>query len=299
MEWLNYHHLFYFWIVAKEGSIARATQTLRLAQPTISAQIRTLEDHLGEKLFERRGRGLVLTEMGRLIQRYADEIFTLGRELQEVVKGRPTGRPLRLTVGVSDVIPKLVAHHLLEPALSGPAPVHLVCLEDRTDRLLAALAVHELDIVLADEPIAPLSHIRGFNHLLGECGITILGTPELASAHRRRFPKSLDGAPFLLPTVNTTVRRALDQWFESQGVRPRVVAEFEDSALLKTFAQAGHGLFAVPNVIEREIAKQYGVRALGRIDTVRERFYAISVERRLQHPAVVALTEAARSKLFS
>ncbi len=298
MNWINYHHLLYFWTVAKEGSIARATSELRLAQPTISGQIRSLEESLGEKLFQRSGRNLILTDVGRVVFRYADEIFSLGRELQDVLKGGPSSRPLCLLVGVADVVPKLVAYRLLEPALRLSEPVQIVCREDKPDRLLAELAVHHLDVVLSDAPVGPTIRIRAFNHLLGECGVVFMAAPRLAAAYRRGFPKSLDGAPLLLPTENTTERRSLDQWLMSKGIRPRVVGEFEDSALLKVFGQTGNGIFAVPSVIETEVQRQYQVQAIGRVEDVRERFYAISVERRLKHPAVVAISEAARKKLF-
>jgi LysR family transcriptional activator of nhaA len=299
VEWLNYHHLLYFWVVAREGSIARATRVLRLAQPTISAQLRSLEGQLGERLFARQGRGLVLTEAGRTVYRYADEIFGLGRELVDVVKGRPAGRPARFTVGVADVVPKLVAHRLIEPALRLAGPLRLACREDHAERLLAALALHEVDLVLSDAPIPPAVRVRGFSHLLGECGVTVFAAPKLAAARRRGFPGSLDGAPFLLPVEATALRRALDAWFEERGMRAAVVGEFEDSALLKVFGQAGQGLFAGPAAIEREICDQYGVRVVGRIPELRERFYAISPERRIRHPAVAAITEAARDRLFA
>ncbi len=298
MEWLNYHHLLYFWTMARQGSLARASAELRLAQSTISGQIRALEDSLGEKLFARRGRRLVLTEMGRVVFRYAEEIFSLGRELRDAVKGRPVGRPLSLMVGVADVVPKLVARRLLEPALKLPEPVRLICREDKPERLFAELAVHNLDIVLSDAPIDPSIRIRAFNHLLGECGIVFFGTAKLAAAHRRNFPESLDGAPVILPTENTTLRRSLDQWFAARGIRPRVVGEFEDSALLKVFGQVGMGLFPASSIIADEVQRQYQVRPVGRLDEVRERFYAISVERKLKHPAVIAISEEARQKLF-
>ena len=268
MEWLNYHHLLYFWTMARQGSLARASAELRLAQSTISGQIRALEDSLGEKLFARRGRRLVLTEMGRVVFRYAEEIFSLGRELRDAVKGRPVGRPLSLMVGVADVVPKLVARRLLEPALKLPEPVRLICREDKPERLFAELAVHNLDIVLADAPIDPSIRIRAFSHLLGECGIVFFGTAKLAAAHRRNFPESLDGAPVILPTENTTLRRSLDQWFAARGIRPRVVGEFEDSALLKVFGQVGMGLFPASSVIADEVQRQYQVRPVGRLDAV-------------------------------
>jgi len=298
MQWLNYHHLLYFWVVACHGSVTRAAAELRLAQPTVSTQLRTLEEVLGEKLFARTGRRLVLTDVGRLVFRYADEIFGLGRELLETVKGRPTGQPMRLTVGIADAVPKLIAYRLLRPALTGAEPVRIICREDKPDRLLAQLAVHGLDLVLSDAPIGPTTKVRAFNHLLGECGVTFFGTPALARTCRRGFPRSLGGAPMLLPTDNTALRRSLDDWFESEDIRPRVASEFEDSALLMAFGQAGMGLFPAPSAIERQVRTQYGVVVVGRLDTVCERFYAISGERRLKHPAVVAISEAARQRVF-
>ena len=298
MEWLNYHHLLYFWVVACHGSVTRAAAELRLAQPTVSTQLRTLEAVLGEKLFARTGRRLVLTDVGRLVFRYADEIFGLGRELLETVKGRPTGQPMRLTVGIADAVPKLIAYRLLRPALTVAEPVRIICREVKPDRLFAELAIHELDLVLSDAPIGPTTKVRAFNHLLGECGVTFFGTPALARTCRRGFPRSLGGAPVLLPTDNTALRRSLDDWFENEGLRPRVVSEFEDSALLMAFGQAGMGLFPAPSAIERQVRSQYGVVVVGRLDAVCERFYAISGERRLKHPAVLAISEAARQRVF-
>ena len=298
MEWLNYHHLLYFWVAAREGGISRAAAQLHLAQPTVSAQIRALEESLGEKLFSRSGRTLVLTEVGRVVFRYAEDIFSLGRELLDTVKDRPTGRPLRLTVGVVDVVPKLVAYRLLAPAFGLGSPIRVVCREGKAERLLVELAVHEIDVVLADRPSEPAFKGRTFNHLLGECGVTFLATAGLARARRRAFPRSLDAAPFLLPTENTTLRRSLEQWFEAQAVRPSVVSEFEDSALLMVFGQAGLGIFAAPSIIESEIRRQFRVQRIGQTEDIRERFYAITVERKLKHPAVVAISESARRKLF-
>lgn len=297
MEWLNYHHLLYFWVVAREGGLTPASKVLRLAHPTLSGQIRQLEDSLGEQLFDRTGRRLVLTDMGRTVFRYADEIFSLGRELMDVVKARPTGRPVRLSVGIADVLPKLVARQLLEPALRLQEPVRLVCYEDRYDRLLAALAVHELDVVLTDAPVAPGSNVRAYSRLLGECGLTFFAAPSLHGACKGKFPKCLQGAPFLLPTETTVLRRSLEQWFDTHDVHPEVVAEFEDSALLKVFGQDGVGIFASPSVVEQQVVAQYGVEVVGRTDEVRERFYAISGERKLKNPAVVAICESARSLL--
>ncbi|MHB8878421.1 MAG: LysR family transcriptional regulator [Myxococcaceae bacterium] len=298
MDWLNYHHLLYFWVVAKEGSIARATRVLRLAQPTISAQLRTLEGALGERLFERRGRGLALTDTGRTVFRYAEGIFGLGQEMLEVVRGRPAGVPRRLEVGVADVVPKLIAYRLLEPALHMAQPVRLVCREDKPEKLIAALAVNELDVVLSDSPPGPSSRVKAYGHLLGECGVTIFGAKSLAAQYRKGFPRSLEGAPFLMPTDNTTLRRDLDRWLEERSLRPRVLAELEDAALTAVFGQAGVGLFALPGAVEAQAKQQYDVEVVGRLPGVRARFYAISVEKRLKHPAVVALTTAARNDLF-
>jgi len=297
MEWLNYHHLLYFWTVAKEGSIARACDKLLLAQPTISGQIRLLEKALGEKLFTKAGRRLVLTETGQIVYRYADEMFTLGREMVDTIHGRPTGRPLELVVGIADVLPKLVSFRLLHPALRGPLSIRLVCREDKPDRLIAELAVHQLDLVLSDAPMNPGLQVRAYNHLLGECGVTIMGTTTMARKFRRNFPRSLEAAPWLLPTSNTTLRRSLDQWFDLHDIRPNVQSEFEDSALLKVFGQEGLGVFAVPSIVETEVSRQYSVRPIGRLEEVKERFYAISAERKLKHPAILAICNAARETL--
>ena len=299
MDWLNYHHLRYFWAVAREGGVTRASRRLHISQPTVSAQIRELEQALGEALFAKKGRTLELTEVGRLVYRYADEIFGLGRELLDAVKGGVPGRTPLLRVGIDNVVPKVIAYRLLEPALKLDTPLHVVCHEDKPERLMAALAVHELDIVLTDAPVGTGLSVRAYNHLLGECAVTVFGQESLARAHRAHFPRSLDGAPLLLPTEGTALRRSLDAWFEAQSIRPRVVGEFEDSALLKVFGEAGRGLFAAPSATEAEVRRQYRVHRVGTIDAVKERFYAISVERKLKHPAVVAISEAARAKLFA
>ena len=298
MDSLNYHHLRYFWVVAREGSIALACEVLQLTQPCISKQIHQLERSLGDKLFRRVGRNLALTERGQLVFRYADEIFSLGRELTDVLSGRPSETRLRLLVGVPDVLPKLVAYRLLEPALHLPEPVQIVCDENYLDYLLAELAAHRLDLVLSDAPMTPTVSVRAYNHLLGECSVSIFGAAKLARKLRAGFPKSLDGAPLLLPMQRTLLRRSLEQWFDSESLRPVVVGEFADSALLKSFGQAGVGVFPAPSVIEKQVCRQYGSRVIGRIDAVRERYYAISLERRLKHPAVVAISGAARRTLF-
>lgn len=299
MEWLNYHHLLYFWMAAREGSITAASQQLRLSQPTVSNQIRALEESLGEDLFRRTGRRLELTEMGQVVFRYAEEIFGLGRELLDTVRGRPTGRPVRFVVGVADVVPKMVARRLLEPALGLEQVVHMVCREGKPDRLLADLAVHELDLVLVDAPLASDAPVRAFNHPLGECGITFFAHPRLKAEIGRRFPACLHHAPIFLPAENTDLRRQMARWFEAQHVQPHVVGEFEDSALMTAFGEGGRGIFPGTTVLEKEICKRYGVRVVGRTDAVREKFYAITVERRIKHPAAVAIAEAARNELFA
>lgn len=298
MDWLNYHHLLYFWTVAREGTSARAGEKLHLGQPAISTQLRRLEQSLGQKLFQKSGRKLELTEQGRMVYRYADEIFTLGRELLDTAKGRPVGGPLKLVVGIVDILPKLIAKRLLEPALRLPENVRLICLEDSLDHLLSQLALNSVDLILSDAPVTSTMKVRAFNHLLGESSVSILGTKELAKKYRRGFPGSLNGAPILLPTRLSSLRRELDRWLDASDLRPIIRAEFDDSALLKVFGQAGEGLFPVPTVIEAEVRQQYQVEVVGRIDSIREQFYAISGERKLKHPAVVAITEAARQKIF-
>lgn len=299
MQPLNYHHLLYFYIVAREGSIARATSVLDLTQPTISGQLRTLEQALGEKLFERRGRSLVLTETGHVIYRYAEEIFSLGDELMRTLAGQPSSGPLRFAVGISDSLPKLTTHRLLAPALALQAPMRLLLRIGKTDQLLADLSIHALDLVLADTPINPGVKVRAFNHLLGECDVTVFTTAAQAEKYRRNFPRSLHDAPFLLPTQGTALRRSLEQWFESENIHPAVAAEVEDMALLQVLGQEGLGLFAAPTVVEDEIRRQYRVEPVGRIEAVKERFYAISIDRKLKHPAVLAISKAAKSSLFS
>jgi LysR family transcriptional activator of nhaA len=299
MEWLNYHHLLYFWAVARYGSVVRASAELRLAQPTISGQVRRLEDVIGEKLFDRVGRRLVLTDVGRTVFRYADEIFSLGQDLMGTLKGRPSSRPLRLTVGVADVLPKVLVQKLLEPAFHIDKPVHLICREDRVvEDFMSQLAGQELDLVLADRPLGPGIRSNAFNHLLGECGTTFLGTAKLAARLRPGFPRSMEGAPCLLPTAHATVRRSLDHWFETTRVSPTLVAEFDDSALMYAFGEQGQGIFPSPTVFENEFRLRYNVQVVGRVKTVRQQFYAISVDRRLHHPAVAEIVKAARQDIF-
>jgi LysR family transcriptional regulator, transcriptional activator of nhaA len=297
MEWLNYHHLLYFWSVAKHGTVAKACEELRLAQPTISMQIRLLEDTLGEKLFVRSGRHLALTEMGRVIFKYAEDIFSLGQDLMNTVKGRGSGKPIRLVVGVADAVPKLLATRLLKFAFKLSPPVRVVCWEDKLDRLLADLAVHSLDLVISDTPAPPSIQIQAYNHIMGESGITLFATAKLMARYRRNFPQSLEGAPFLLPTSNAMLRRLLDEWFVRSDLHPHLIGEIQDSATLKAFGHEGLGVFPGPTVLEKEICRQYQVGVVGRIATVKQHFYAITVERRLIHPVVMAIVESARRDL--
>ncbi|HEX2123801.1 MAG TPA: transcriptional activator NhaR [Thermoanaerobaculia bacterium] len=295
MDWLNYHHLLYFWVVAREGSIAAATKKLNLTQPTISVQLRLLEQSLGEKLFEKSGRGLALTEAGRVALRYADEIFALGRELRDTLRDRPTGRPARVTVGVADVVPKLVAYRVLRPAFTASADVEIICREAPPATLLDMLGLHEVDLVLTDVPASAAS-LRAYNHFLGESGTTFFAAPSLANAARRNFPRSLNGAPLLLPGANAQLRRGVEQWLDANGLTPRRAGEFDDLALMTAFGRAGIGIFPAPTVVERDIESQYGVRVVGRVPDVKERFYAVSAERRIKNPIVSAITSMARSE---
>ena len=299
MDWLNYHHLLYFYVVAREGSLVAAGKVLHVSHSTLTAQIHALEEQMDERLFTKQGRRLVLTEMGQVVFKYAEEIFSLGREMMGAVKRGGLTQPTRLDVGVVDAVPKLIVKRLLEPGMSSKDKLRLVCREDSFERLLAELATNNLDLVISDTPVPSGGKVRAFSHLLGETGSTVFATEPLARIYRRGFPGSLDGAPMLLPLEHLTLRRSLDQWFSRNGVQPRVVAEFEDSALMKVFGADGVGLFVGPSVVEREVCEQYGVQVVGVLNDIRERFYAVSVERRLKHPAVVSITDVARHRLFA
>ena len=291
---INNKHLHYFWVVAKQGSIARASELLHLTPQTISGQLGLLEGQLGEALLNRVGRSLQLTEVGRLVLSYADEIFSLSGELEEVVRGLPTGRPIQFRVGVADVVPKSIAYRLLAPALTLPDSVRIVCREGDLDSLLADLAVHRLDLVIADGPIPSHINVRGFNHPLGDCGISFFATAELASQLEGAFPDCLNGQPLLIPGEVSVLRVQLMQWFEKHSLHPKVIGEFDDSALMKAFGRAGAGVFIAPTSIAREVEKQYDVLTIGHTIEVRDQFYAISVERKISHPAVAIITETAR-----
>ena len=298
MSSLNFKHLRYFWVVAANGTIARAAEILHVTPQTISGQLRELEEQIDAKLFQKSGRNLVLTDTGRLVFSYADEMFRLGDELQDVIEGRTPGAALTLTVGVAMVVPKLLAYRVLEPVFNMPESVRLVCLEASLADLLADLSVHKIDLVLADAPMSPTLNVRAYNHLLGESGLSFFTTRKAARKYRSGFPQSLNGAPMLMPTASSALRRSLEQWLEQQDIKPVVVAEFEDRALMKAFGEAGTGIFTSPTAVEEDVVAKYGVSVIGRTEEIKECFYAISAERRIKHPAVSAITEAARTGLF-
>ncbi len=299
MQRLNYHHLQYFWLVAKEGGLAAAGRILRLSPATLSGQIRSLEETVGHRLFTKQGRKLVLTEVGHVTYRYADEIFSLGRELTDVLEHRVLPSATVFSVGLVEALPKMVVRRLLEPVLSSQPPARLVCHEGSLEALSAGLASHAYDLLLADVPLPAGTAVRAYNHMLGECGVTFFGRGEEASRLRNGFPESLNQAPMLLPATSSALRRELEAWFDTCGVIPHVVAEFEDSALLKAFGADGHGVFCAPSIIAADVAKMYHVTKIGETRDVMERFYAISPERRIRNPAVAAISEAAKKHLFT
>ena len=295
---LNLKHLRYFWSVASHGSIARAAEALFVTPQTISGQISELEAQVGAKLFRREGRQLVLNETGRLVFSYADEMFRLGIELQDVFGGRTPGTAITVKVGVAMVVPKLLAYRVLEPVLKMSEPVRLICHEAPLVDLLADLSVHKLDVVLADVPVNPALNIRAYNHSLGESGISFFAVPEQAKVLCAGFPDSLDGSPMLMPGGGSSLRRSLEGWFERHKLEPLVVAEFEDRALMKAFGERGSGVFTSPTAVEQDVLDKYGVEVIGRTQEIKEHFYLISPERRIKHPAVTAITESARTELF-
>lgn len=298
MAWLNYHHLHYFWTVARLGSVTAAAAELRVAQPTVSGQIRELEKSLGEKLFTRVGRGLTLTATGRTVLGYAEEIFSLGRELQDSLHTGGVGRPQRFVAGVAASVPKILARQLLSPALQLPKPPVLVCRQGSADSLLAQLAAHSLDLVITDTPVGPSSSVRAFNHLLGDCGVIFVGPEPLATRLRGDFPRSLSGAPIALPGAGDSLRRSLTAWFDRQALHPIIALECDDSALLKSFCAAGVGIIPIPDVAEDEVLRHYGLHRVGAAEGVRESFYAVTLERRVKHGAVRAICAAARVETF-
>ncbi len=298
MNFLNYHHLYYFWVVARKGSIKEACEELHVTQPTVSSQLRELEEALGQKLFFRRPRHLLLTEVGQLAFRYAEEIFSLGQEMTNALKGQMPDHSIQLTVGIIDSIPKMIVYELLEGALKSELPTRIVCEEGKLEHLLAELALHRLDLVLADVPVPPTLHIQAFNHFLGESGVLLFVTPDLAKTYRKNFPNSLHGAPVLLPKSHSTLRRGLNGWFALHDLTPNVIGEFEDSAMQKAFGHAGLGIFPGSSIMKKEICRQYEVLVVGEVDNVREQFYAHTIDRRLKHPAVIAISKLAKQHTF-
>ena len=298
MQRLNYHHLQYFWLVAREGGLGPAGKLLRLSPATLSGQIRSLEETVGHRLFMKQGRKLVLTDVGHVTYRYADEIFSLGRELSDVLERRVLPTATTFRVGLVQALPKMVVRRLLEPILTSQPPARLVCHEGTLEALTGGLASHTLDLLLTDVPLPAGTTVRAYNHMLGECGVTFFARESEASGLRNGFPESLNQAPMLLPSTGSALRRELEAWFDARGVVPHVVAEFEDSALLKAFGADGHGVFCAPSIIAEDVAKMYHVTTIGETDDVMERFYAISPERRIRNPAVAAISDAAKRHVF-
>lgn len=295
---LNLKHLRYFWSVATHGSISKASEALYLTPQTISGQLRDLEESIGEKLFKREGRNLVLTDTGRVVFSYADEMFRIGIELQDVLDGQTPGTSITVKVGVAMIVPKLLAYRVLEPILQMKESISLICHEAPLVDLLADLSVHKLDAVLSDSPVNPTLNVKAYNHSLGETGISFFATKEQAEALRKDFPDSLNNYPFLMPSKTSTLRRSLEIWFDQKNIKPRIAAEFEDRALMKAFGERGVGVFTSPKTMSQDVIDKYGVEVIGETDQVKEQFYIISTERRIKNPAITAITEAARSKLF-
>lgn len=296
---LNYRQLHYFWVVAKTGSIVRACDQLNLTSQTISGQISLLEQTLGVDLFQRVGRQLELTEAGRLTLPYAEQMFQLGNELESMLRAQPDEQQILFRVGVADVVPKSIVYRLIAPTMELNEPIRISCREDKLERLLADLAIQRLDLVISDSPMPSHLDIKGYSQKLGECGISFFATAELSARYGQDFPFGMQGAPLLVPGQETVVRSRLMRWFAEQNVQPRIVGEFDDSALMKAFGKSGSGIFIAPSVIADEVQAQYGVELLGQTDAVTESFYAISVERKVKHPGIVAITEGARQKLFT
>jgi LysR family transcriptional activator of nhaA len=297
---MNFKHLYYFWVTARAGGIMRAGEQLHTTPQTLSGQIKLLEEWLGRKLFRKTGRQLELTEHGRLALGYADQIFNLGSELEGALRQvRGVQQRLDFRVGVADSVSKSVAYRLLEPALSIGQPVKLLASEGKFDELLAALALHRLDLVIADEPMPRRVSVKAFNHALGRSPLSFFCAPKLKSRIQDGFPACLDGLPMLVPGATSSVRRQLEDWFARHQVAPVVVGEFDDAALMKAFGREGQGVFMAPSVLDAETCSQFGVEVIGRTTELVEEFYAVSVERRITHPCVLAITDAARGQLFS
>ena len=298
MAWFNYHHFYYFWTTARLGSFSAAAKQLNLSRPTISAQLKQFEETLGKSLFDRSSRSIKLSEFGQIAFGYAEEIFTSGQEFQDLLAGNLSFKPSRFRVGTPDAMPKLITYRLLKPTLNLPHKLQISCVEGKLDDLLAELAVHRLDLVLSDSPVGPTMNVKAYNHLLGESGVSFFATSDDVEKHSASFPDCLGLLPLLQPIETTSIRRNLNHWFTKLGIQPQTRAEFEDSALMKVFGQAGEGVFPAPTAIEKDVCSQYNVKVLGRTVEIRECFYAISVERRIKHPAVLAISESAKDLLL-
>ena len=296
---LNYRQLHYFWVVAKTGSIVRACEQLNLTPQTISGQLSLLEQTYGVELFTRVGRQLELTETGRIALPYAEQMFQLGGELEALLRAQPDEQQILFRVGVADVVPKSIVYRLIAPTMALSEPIRISCREDQLERLLADLAIQRLDLVISDSPMPSHLDIKGYSQKLGECGVSFFATAALAKAYGQDFPRGVQGAPLLIPGQQTVVRTRLMRWFAEQNVQPKIVGEFDDSALMKAFGKSGSGIFIAPSVIADEVMEQYDVELIGQTDAVTESFYAISVERKVKHPGIVAITEGARQKLFT
>ncbi len=296
---MNFKHLRYFWTAAKAGGVMRAGEQLHTTPQTLSGQINQLEEWLGHELFRKRGRGVELTNEGRIALGYAEQIFALSDELEKSIRlPRGHSKPLEFKVGVADSVAKSVAYHLLEPALGMKEQVHMTCHEGKFPELLAQLSIHRLDLLLADEPASKKIGVKAFNHALGSSSMSFFCAPALKSELQGPFPQCLHGAPMLIQGPQSSVRQQLDHWLNKHHLQPRIVGEFDDSALMNAFGREGRGIFTSPTVLEQETQTQFGVEAIGRSSELVEEFFAISVERRISHPCVVAITESARSDLF-
>ncbi|NNC68018.1 MAG: transcriptional activator NhaR [Gammaproteobacteria bacterium] len=298
MRHLNYNHLLYFWTVAREGSITKASELLHITPQTISGQIKLLEETIGEPLFKRQGRGLLLTETGQVVHIYADEIFSIGSELTQRLRSKEPGKPLELNIGIVNSIAKLIAYRIIEPVLNLDDPVRIICLEGDLEKLLSDLAIHKLDLILSDRLMPTGLSVKAYNHILGESTVSFFAQKRMAVSYRKKFPESLNEAPMLMPVSTHTLRRSLDDWFEKIGVTPKIVAEFDDSALLKAFGEAAVGIFPAPTAIKNEVEHMYHSSVIGEVKELKETYYAISPERKIKHPGVMSITENARTEFF-
>lgn len=297
-ETINYKHLSYFHVVAHEGSIAKASKRLHITPQTISGQLSLLEERIGSDLFERDGRGLKLTEMGRLVLRYADEIFDLGRELSDVIRGAPVIGPSEFIVSAASALPKTIVYKIIEPALGIEHEVDLTCKEGPVEAILSELAIHKVDMVLTDTPLSGNLNVKAYNHFLGQSSLMFFAAPHLARKYKRNFPLSLNNAPMLVPTKQYSIRQLFDSWLTEQNIYPMIHGQFDDSALMKSFGQAGMGIFFMPSIIADEVCHNFNVKAIGEITEMQQKFYAISAERKVKHPAVAAICDSARHTLF-